>query len=240
MAKVKKKKLSGERSRAIMALLFLYSFSENLKDLPSPKVFSLFSNNFVEMFIRWPSIRFLQAMLIGRKTWPPEGWGYFAFYGYNENLKYPLLRFWNNFAETFLGWHSTRFLLAMVVGKKHGHQGAGLFGDLIFALWPWSDTGPLRPLVSSSCWNCLWCVRTCKCVSVNFLLQTASPWPLGQFGWNFIGSILSMFSPSWLVKKHGRQGQGSRQFFGKRSNYSWKFWVMSNAQSTMSILIKPF
>ena len=35
----------------------------------------------------------------------------------------------------------------MVVGKKHGQQGAGLFGDLIFALWPWSDTGPLGPLV---------------------------------------------------------------------------------------------
>ena len=35
----------------------------------------------------------------------------------------------------------------MVVGKKHGHQGAGLFEDLIFALWPWSDTGPLGPLV---------------------------------------------------------------------------------------------
>ena len=36
----------------------------------------------------------------------------------------------------------------MVVGKKNSHQGAGLFGDLIFALWPWSDTGPLGPLVS--------------------------------------------------------------------------------------------
>ena len=35
----------------------------------------------------------------------------------------------------------------MVVGKKHGHQGAGLFGDLVFALWPWSDTDPLGPLV---------------------------------------------------------------------------------------------
>ena len=40
--------------------------------------------------------------------------------------------------------------LAMVVGKKHGQQGAGLFEDLIFALWPWSDTGPLGPLVSDS------------------------------------------------------------------------------------------
>ena len=28
----------------------------------------------------------------------------------------------------------------MVVGKKHGHQGTGLFGNLIFALWP---LGPL-------------------------------------------------------------------------------------------------
>ena len=26
-------------------------------------------------------------MLIGRKTWPPEGRGLFALYGYSENLK---------------------------------------------------------------------------------------------------------------------------------------------------------
>ena len=38
-----------------------------------PKAFGQFSNNFVEMFLWWPSIRFLQAMLIGQKIWPPGG-----------------------------------------------------------------------------------------------------------------------------------------------------------------------
>ena len=57
----------------------LYSYSENLKKSSSPKVFSRFSNNFVEMFIRWPSIRFLQAMLIGQKNMAARGRGYFAY-----------------------------------------------------------------------------------------------------------------------------------------------------------------
>ena len=39
---------------------------------------SHFSNNFVEMFLGWPSIRFLQAMLIGRKLCPPRGGAYMA------------------------------------------------------------------------------------------------------------------------------------------------------------------
>ena len=37
-----------------------------------------FSNNFVEMFLGWPSIRFLQAKLIRRKLWPPGGGAYIA------------------------------------------------------------------------------------------------------------------------------------------------------------------
>ena len=50
----------------------LYGYSENLKSSP-PKLSGWFSNNFVEMFLKWPTIRFLQAMLIGWKTWPPVG-----------------------------------------------------------------------------------------------------------------------------------------------------------------------
>ena len=48
----------------------LYGYSEKSSQ---PKVSSRFSNNFVEMCLGWLSIRFLQAMLIGRKTWPPGG-----------------------------------------------------------------------------------------------------------------------------------------------------------------------
>ena len=36
-------------------------------------------------------------------------------------------RFSNKFAEIFLGWHSTRFHQAIVIGQKNGHQGPGLF-----------------------------------------------------------------------------------------------------------------
>ena len=40
---------------------------KKLQNSSSPKLFGRFSNNFVKMFLGWPSIRFLQAMLIGRK-----------------------------------------------------------------------------------------------------------------------------------------------------------------------------
>ena len=66
---------------------------KKLQNSSSPKLVGRFSNNVVEMFLRWPSIRFLQAMLIGQKTWPPGGGrGYFALYGYSENLKNLILR----------------------------------------------------------------------------------------------------------------------------------------------------
>ena len=51
---------------------------KKLKNSPSPKLVGRFSNNFVEMFLGWPSIRFLQAMLIGQKTWPPGVAGLFC------------------------------------------------------------------------------------------------------------------------------------------------------------------
>ena len=67
---------------------------KKLKNSSSPKLVGRFSNNFVERFLGWPSVRFLQAMLIGRKTWPPGGRGYFSLYGYSENLKNLLLPNW--------------------------------------------------------------------------------------------------------------------------------------------------
>ena len=56
----------------------LYGFSENLKKSSPPKVFGRFSNIFVEILLGLPSIRFLQAMLIGQKLWPPGGGAYMA------------------------------------------------------------------------------------------------------------------------------------------------------------------
>ena len=81
-----------------------------------------FSKKIVEI-LGWPSIRFLQAMLIGTKTWPPVA-GCFALYGYSGNLKKSppkvCSRFSNNFVEMFLlGWPSLRFLPAMVIGKTN-------------------------------------------------------------------------------------------------------------------------
>ena len=44
-----------------------------LKKSSPTKVSDRFSNNLIEMFQRWPTIRFLKALLIGPKTWPPQG-----------------------------------------------------------------------------------------------------------------------------------------------------------------------
>ena len=46
------------------------------KNISPPKPVGRFSNKFVEnlMFLGGPFIRFLQAMLIGRKTWPSGSW----------------------------------------------------------------------------------------------------------------------------------------------------------------------
>ena len=50
----------------------------NLQNSSPPKLVDRFSNNYVEMFLGWPSIRFLQAMLIGWKLWPPGGRGLYS------------------------------------------------------------------------------------------------------------------------------------------------------------------
>ena len=49
----------------------LFGYNENFKNLLL-KVSGRFSNNFVEMFLKWHSIRFFQAMLIGRKILAPK------------------------------------------------------------------------------------------------------------------------------------------------------------------------
>ena len=82
------------------------------------------SNNFVKMFLSWPTIRFLKAMLIGRKIWPR---GYFALYGYSEKKSPPKVfgRFSNYFVELFLGWPSIRFLQAILIYRKIWPPGGG-------------------------------------------------------------------------------------------------------------------
>ena len=56
------------------AFWFPWQWNEkNFKILLLPNWFVDFSNNFVEMFLGWPSIRYLQAILNGQKTWLPGG-----------------------------------------------------------------------------------------------------------------------------------------------------------------------
>ena len=56
--------------KQLFCLVWLYW---KLKKSFPPKVFGQFSNNFVEVFLGRPSIRFLQARLIGWRTWTPGG-----------------------------------------------------------------------------------------------------------------------------------------------------------------------
>ena len=90
-------------------------------------------------------------MLIGKKTWPPGGEAILP-YGYSENLKYPLLRKCQADFQIILQKHSLGDTLQdsfkpWWLVKNMATR--GLFGDLTFALWPWSDTGPLGPLVEN-------------------------------------------------------------------------------------------
>ena len=106
-----------------------------------------FSNNCVEMFQGWPSIRFRQTMLIGRKTWPPEGGAVLPYMALvkTEKKSSPTKvsgRFSNNFVEMFLGWPSIRFLQAMLIGQKTWPPGGGTVWRVNFCLmageryWP--------------------------------------------------------------------------------------------------------
>ena len=51
-----------------------------------------FSNNFVEMVLGWPFIRFLQAIMIGKTTWPPGARAFLPYMAtlYSGNLKHLL------------------------------------------------------------------------------------------------------------------------------------------------------
>ena len=80
-----------------------------------------------------------------------SGWGYFALYGYSENLKYPLLQKCQANFQIILQKHCLGDTQTLQDSFKPWWLVKNmLFGELIFALWPWSDTGPLGTLVFSS------------------------------------------------------------------------------------------
>ena len=60
---------------------------------------------------------------------------------------------------------------------------------------------PLPESQSSLCYGELSVMHACVRPSVNLLLQTTSPLPLGQLGWNFIGIHYALFESMWLVLK---------------------------------------
>ena len=68
----------ASRGRGYFAL---YGYIENLKNLFLQKCQADFQIILKKCFFAWPSIRFLQAMLIGWKNMADRGRGYFALYG---------------------------------------------------------------------------------------------------------------------------------------------------------------
>ena len=52
-------------------LFSIYIYIEKIKDLFYQKPLDRFEYNLVEMFLWRPSSNFVQAILIGQKTWPP-------------------------------------------------------------------------------------------------------------------------------------------------------------------------
>ena len=82
-----------------------------------------FSNYFVEMILRWPSIRFLSKNMAAR------GRGFFALCRCSKKSSPPkvLGRFSNNFVEIVLGWPlSDSFKPRRLLENNYGHK-AGLF-----------------------------------------------------------------------------------------------------------------
>ena len=62
----------------------------------------IFKNFLVEVFLGWPSIRFLQAMLIAQKLWPPEG---------SAILPYmAIVKLKKSAPSKVSGWFSTNFV----------------------------------------------------------------------------------------------------------------------------------
>ena len=124
----------------------LHGYSENLK-IPPPKVSGRFSNNFEEMFLGWPTIGFLQAMLMVEKHGLQEA-GFFTLYG-SSKKSFPtkvLGRFSNSFVAMYLGWPSiSDSLKPCWLDENYGRQVAGL----IWLKWKKSnqvsDQGPTWP-----------------------------------------------------------------------------------------------
>ena len=127
----------------------LHGYIENLK-IPPPKVSGRFANNFVEMFLGWPTIGFLIAMLTVEKHGRQEaGLFYLIWLKWKLKKSFPtkvLGRFSNSFVAMFLGWPSiSDSLKPCWLDENYGRQVAGL----IWLKWKKSnqvsDPGPTWP-----------------------------------------------------------------------------------------------
>ena len=100
-------------------LLALYRHEEILKKSSSPKLWVRFWNNFTEMFLWWPFQKLIGKFSSVVKHGPSEC-GLLSLYRYEWILKKssclkPLVRFWNNFIEIFLGWPFSKFVRDILI-----------------------------------------------------------------------------------------------------------------------------
>ena len=84
------------------------------------------------MILGWTSFRFLEEILIRRKTWPLGGGAYFHYILYSANLKKssswkPLIRFGCNLVWMILWWTSFRFLEEILIRRKTWPLGGGAY-----------------------------------------------------------------------------------------------------------------
>ena len=77
-------KKHGRQGAGLIFPIYLY---RKLKKSFCQKPLDQFPYTFAEMFPWWSSTKFVQAIWIRQKTWPPGGRGLFSLYIYIENLK---------------------------------------------------------------------------------------------------------------------------------------------------------
>ena len=147
-----------------------------------------FQYNLAGIFLRWPSTKIVQAVMIHQKTWLLGGVAYFPYIStvYIENFKNLLVR--NSWTEFNVTWQECcfgdllpRFFKPSWYVKNHGPQGGqGLFFVYI-------------------------CIENFKILIVTY--------PTTDFNITWLecyfGEPLSrLYKQSWFVKKHGCHGDG--------------------------------
>ena len=164
------------------------------------------------MFPCWPSTKIVQVIMIRRKTWPPGDGAYFPYIIYIEKFKNLLVRrpisislgrnvsfvtLYQDYSSRhdslknmtdfnitqqecfFCNLLPRLFKLSWFV-KKHGRQGRGIFSLYIYL-------ENFKNLLVRNRW-----------IEFNVTWQE----------WCFSDLLPRLFTPSWYVKKHGRQGAG--------------------------------